>query len=302
MNKKYSLLSSIVTKIVFALLLVLTIGLFLPIHSQAKDLDEIVNYQIRVDVNEDATLHMIYHIDWKVLDSTSEGPLSWVLIGIPNNKYKSYKALSKCIKTMSYSSTEGALKITLDRNYKAGEIVPIEFELVQDYMYQMDMLTEGETVYEFTPGWFDDIKVDNLEIYWNSDKAISHTPASDNYNNYFAWKTSLGKGQKYKVSVTYPNDAFKFDTSKKIKKNNAKFHKFLSNLCPIMMVVMFFFGTFALYYFFSFLGWVSSSGFKGTSTKVVRTVVEYMTNCPNCGAPRQEGKEVCSYCGRKRYI
>ena len=62
MNKKYSLLSSIVTKIVFALLLVLTIGLFLPIHSQAKDLDEIVNYQIRVDVNEDATLHMIYHI------------------------------------------------------------------------------------------------------------------------------------------------------------------------------------------------------------------------------------------------
>ena len=54
MNKKKSLLSSVFTKIVFALLLVLTIGLFLPIHSEAKDLDEIVNYRIVVDVNEDA--------------------------------------------------------------------------------------------------------------------------------------------------------------------------------------------------------------------------------------------------------
>ncbi|MBO4785004.1 MAG: hypothetical protein J5521_09710, partial [Lachnospiraceae bacterium] len=222
MNKKHSLLSSVLTKLVLSLLVVLTIGLFLPIHSQAKDLDEIINYKIKVDVNEDATLHMVYHIDWKVLDSTSEGPLSWVLIGIPNNKYKSYKALSTSIKSMSYSSNDGALKITLDRNYKAGEIVPIEFELVQDYMYQMDHLTEGETVYEFTPGWFDDIKVDNLEIFWNADKAISHSPASEMVENYYAWQTSLGKGQKYKVSVTYPNDAYKFDTSKKIKQSNPK--------------------------------------------------------------------------------
>ena len=232
--KKYSLLSAFFTKLVLALLIILSIGLFLPIHSYAKELDEIVNYGIKVDVNEDATLHMIYHIDWKVLDSTSEGPLSWVLIGIPNNKYKSYKPLSPCIKKMSYSSDDGALKITLDRDYKAGEIVPIEFELVQDYMYQMDFLTEGETVYEFTPGWFDDIKVDNLEILWNSDKAIAHSPASDNYNNYFLWKTSLNKGGKYKVSVTYPNDAFSFDTSKKIKKNHTSFKQAFSACCPFI--------------------------------------------------------------------
>ncbi|MBR6231286.1 MAG: hypothetical protein IKR00_05050 [Lachnospiraceae bacterium] len=37
----------------------------------AADLDEIVNYEITVEPNEDATLTMTYHIDWKVLDSDS---------------------------------------------------------------------------------------------------------------------------------------------------------------------------------------------------------------------------------------
>ena len=56
------------------------------------DLDEIINYTITVDVNEDATLTMVYHIDWKVLDSTTDGPLTWVRIGIPNKHYVSMEA------------------------------------------------------------------------------------------------------------------------------------------------------------------------------------------------------------------
>ena len=51
------------------------------------DLDEILAYDITVDVNEDATLTMVYHIEWKVLDSTSDGPLTWVRVGIPNKHY-----------------------------------------------------------------------------------------------------------------------------------------------------------------------------------------------------------------------
>ena len=32
--------------------------------------------------------------------------------------------------------------------------------------------------------------------------------------------------------------------------------------------------------------------------KITRTKIEYFTNCPGCGAPREEGKDSCPYCGR----
>ena len=53
----------------------------------AGPLDEIVDYEIDATVNDDATVTLVYHIEWKVLDSDSEGPLSWVRVGIPNRHY-----------------------------------------------------------------------------------------------------------------------------------------------------------------------------------------------------------------------
>ena len=279
----------------------------LPLKTSAKgDLDEIVNYEITVDVNDNATLTMLYHIDWKVLDSTSDGPLSWVLIGIPNDHYVSVKAKSDCIKKIKYSSSNGSnVRIDLDRNYKAGEVVPIEFELVQDYMYQMNMFKEGETVYRFTPGWFDDINVDNLTIRWNSDKIIEASPAYDNEGQYLVWNTSLSKGQRYPVQITYKNDAFSFDTSKEITVTNSGSSgaptgssKSANTTGCVMCVfsVLFTVGLVGFAYLVNFLSWVGSSGFK-PEKKLVRTVIQYHTNCPNCGAPRPEGKELCAYCG-----
>ena len=128
------------------------------IHAEAKgDLDEILDYEITVDVNEDATLTMFYHIEWKVLDSKSEGPLEWVKIGIPNKHYVSYKAVSDTIDSIKYMYDNGTyLRIDLDRDYKEGEVVIFEFELHQDYMYEMNVPEEGKSQYAFTPGWFPD--------------------------------------------------------------------------------------------------------------------------------------------------
>ena len=39
--------------------------------------DEIEHFLITVDVQEDASLLMTYHIDWKVLDDVEYGPLTW---------------------------------------------------------------------------------------------------------------------------------------------------------------------------------------------------------------------------------
>ena len=202
------------TGLFFLLILLICLAPFSERPAQASgDLDEILLYRIKVDVNEDATLTMNYHIDWKVLDSDSEGPLSWVTIGIPNSHYISYRALSSTISEI-YGKSSGELRIDFDREYYKGEVVSFDFELVQDYMYDMNILNEGETVYSFTPGWFDSLNVDRLELLWNSDKALQWSPSCRIVDGYCTWETSLGHGESFDVQVTYPNGAFLFDESK----------------------------------------------------------------------------------------
>ena len=150
---------------------VLIASLFFFATPVMADTDEILNYTITVDVNQDATLNLNYHIDWKVLDSGSGiGPLTWMNIGIPNSHVISAEGISSTVDHINRSGNY--VEVYLDRSYYEGEVASVDFLVVQDYMYQVDKLTEGETVYSFTPGWFDDIKVDELVIQWNNDKSV----------------------------------------------------------------------------------------------------------------------------------
>ena len=287
------------------LVLILCLMMLLPViamRAAAADLDEILNYTITVDVNEDATLHMVYHIDWKVLDSTSEGPLEWVKIGVPNSHYSSMEGRSDAVRRISGMNENGETyaRIDLDRAYYAGEVAQIEFELTQDYMYQVDMMTEGETVYRLTPGWFDDIRVDEMTIRWNADKVLSHDPDSLVEGGYCTWTKPLSKGEKYRVTVTYPNDAFGFDTSKEILSGTERssdgsgggdgFYAFLGMLFVLTPIVL----AIAL----PILHFKNSANLTGGRKKITRTKVEYYPVCQGCGAARPEGANNCAYCGR----
>ena len=122
----------------FGMLCLILVLLFLPAAKvrAASETDEILDYSITVDVNEDATLTIVYDISWLVLESDSAGPLSWVKIGIPNNRYVSYEALSDNISSISMSSSGGSFaEIYFDDDYYEGETVRFQFSVVQDYMY-----------------------------------------------------------------------------------------------------------------------------------------------------------------------
>ena len=279
----------------------------------AKPLDEILNYEITVDVNEDATLTMHYHIDWKVLDSDSEGPLTWVRVGIPNSHYTLCYATSDTIKTIKPQSSGGeyVARIDFDKKYYKNEVVSFDFELVQDYMYEMNVLTEGETVYYFVPGWFDDIAVDNITVKWNADKSIGNSSGATLEGGYLIWTDSLKAGEKLtEVSVTYPNDAFTFDESKyaatyeeETKSNNNYSSSYsddddFSGLGAVVAIIIF--GLF-IRWLAGVLSYSSGSGLGGkteTKRKVTRTLIKYYPTCPGCGAARPEGKDKCEYCGR----
>ena len=155
-----------------AIVLALVLGLSAPFAMTVKaagPTDEIEHFIITVDVQEDASLLMTYHIDWKVLDDQAYGPLEWVDIGVPNKNHSDVTALSSNISRIEDKGS--TLAIYLDRKYYADEVVSFEYSFVQDHMYQIDRFAEGETAFIYTPAWFDGIEVKDLIIRWNADKA-----------------------------------------------------------------------------------------------------------------------------------
>ncbi len=278
---------------------------------KAAALDEILNYDITVNVKDDATLDMYYHIDWKVLDSDSDGPLTWVKIGIPNKHCENIQALSDNIEKIEYSGSGGSyIEVYFYDKYYEGDVVSFDFYFNQDYMYQVNAYDEGYTLYTFTPGWFDDIDVDNLTLRWTADKIESFSPSCTQEYGYNVWNTSLPKGQKFEVNITYPNDAYGFDMSKTIQQdeNDGKstgerifdgIAVVIGAIIMLAMVAAFIFAIVsAIFRFFRSIYW-AATGFKyGYDTKVTRTRIEYYDSCPGCGAARAEGQKTCPYCGR----
>ena len=123
--------------VLFAVLLFSAVG-FPKIRGNASAyLDQIEQETIEVDVQDDGSAILTYDLDWKVLDSTSEGPLSWVKIGIPNEYVEDLTALSDSIDKISYYGNGGEyVRLDLDREYEAGEVVELEFSIHQHCLYE----------------------------------------------------------------------------------------------------------------------------------------------------------------------
>lgn len=178
----------------------------------AKDLDRINKYYITVDPRNDGSLDMTYYLEWEVLDSDSEGPLSWVKIGVPNSNIDLVKAISSNIQSIKYYKDGGDyIRIDFKKAYYEGEIISFNFSFHQSYMYDID----GEFAkYKFIPGWFNDIEVKEAMVFWKSEDVFSANSKKINEDGYYTWKNSLRKGGKMQIEVNYSRYTRSFDTGK----------------------------------------------------------------------------------------
>ena len=192
--------------LIFVLFLACFVCLFIGNKTfAATDLDEIEEYIVTVDPRmTDGTLDITYDITWKVLDSTTEGPLTWVQIGTPNSSFDTATALTENITSISkYNGSY--VKIEFDREYYAGEQIHFRYSIHQPYMYELD----GEKVlYEFTPAWFTDAKVVEMQIRWNA-QDVTESDNTSTDGNYLVWRQSnMNKGEKLSSSVEYEETSF----------------------------------------------------------------------------------------------
>lgn len=190
------------------------------------DTDVINDYTIKVNPRKDGSLDINYHIEWEVLDSSSVGPLYDLYVGIPNEHVDSIVGLSKNIQTIGYSNSSNGrsgdyVHIKFNKQYHTGDIAIIDFSLHQSYMYTLD---GSRCSYSFTPGYFNDVKVKNASILWNSNNVIDSTTSKQD-DGYYVWKKSLSKGSKITAKVEYYQTVFSsLDTSKQYNSNSYTYY------------------------------------------------------------------------------
>lgn len=172
----------------------------------SSDLDEIKEYNVTIDVRENGTLDILYEIRWVVLDSIKEGPLEWVKIGIPNRFVDEITALTDNIKKIKYYSDEGSyIRIDFDNKYYQGEEVYFEFKFHQNKIYHV----ENEMIYyDFSPGFFDSIKIDKATLKWNKKNVIDITSFLDEDENYYIYSMPLDYSETIHVNVKYNKESF----------------------------------------------------------------------------------------------
>ncbi|SMC64998.1 hypothetical protein SAMN06296952_2130 [Oscillospiraceae bacterium] len=204
---------SILKRILCGILAVLcAVVFFIPprnVKALSDPIDEIELYSISVSITDTGSMNVDYLITWKVLDDKKEGPLTWVKIGVPTGDVDHIRATSDNIKKAKFYREESDTFIRVDfkDEYHAGDEVTFSFSCV---MYNQWRNNGNTATYSFTPGWFDEIAVDNYVIKWKADKVNLVRPACPASGGFYVWTGALDLGDKVTVDITYDRSDFNF--------------------------------------------------------------------------------------------
>ena len=177
--------------VLLVFLVLIQIGLVaLGIWYQPKPQDLIHQYDVTVKPLDDGSLDIDYHFVWEALDETEE--LTWVEIGMANPNFSVYpNSFSSNVASYSKNIDDDYVSLRLDfkKAYLGGDVIEFYFTV-----NQRDMLCKNEKgyFYEFIPGWFNAIQVEQYEFKW----------LMDGYKDYVQ-RGSLDYGEYKKMTVQY---------------------------------------------------------------------------------------------------
>ena len=207
----------------------------------SNNLDYIRDYTITVDPYfTDGSMEITYDITWEVLDSESEGPLEWVKIGIANASVEEIKPLTDNIKKCSYYDNNGEyVRVDFKDSYEAGEVVHFSFKIRQHRLYTAN---SEHRIYSFTPGWFNEIEIGQINVYWSKEKIYNYSGSTnlnvlaDSEEYYHFSADNLAEGQKINVIMTYEASSFEVEDNGVL---TYAANKFYYPLIIILVVILF---------------------------------------------------------------
>lgn len=192
-------------RILSAFLCALLLSLALTVTAFA-DYDEIVGYDLTVTPNTaDGSLTVTAHLQWKALEALDYG--TELKIGIPNGSIREETPLTDNIERLEHDNSY--MYVYLDSGIKRGDTVLFAYSWVQEYMYTLH--DDGSVSYDYTPGWFEEIRIDRMSVTWNDPAGVSGSVSAagtggDWQQEGQSWQAEgLSYGAQIRVTADYPD-------------------------------------------------------------------------------------------------
>ena len=181
-------------------------------YADEGDMDYIPDYFVTVDLREDGSADIVYDITWQVIDGDQTDYLSWVKIGLPNAYAEDLTPLTDTISDLQYTGDGGSYaKVVFARRYYSPEVaaqnggesrVRFAFSVHQSHLFTLN--DDGTATFEFTPGWFDDLVVERMQVRWRGGDGFVADNSSEE-DGYLIWEFGpMGHGQSANIHVTVP--------------------------------------------------------------------------------------------------
>ena len=182
--------------------------LLLPLTAQRAEAtvyDHIRYYGIQVQPNtEDGSLYMKVIFEWEAVEELPYG--QELKIGIPNGSIRDVTALTDNIESLDFDNSY--MYVYLTDRYDAGEVFTFSYSWVQEYMYALS--DDGSVHYDYTPGWFDEISIDRMELQWLDPAGVA---SERSFSGSGDWQeldgmivgTDLAYGAQLNVAAVYPD-------------------------------------------------------------------------------------------------
>ena len=181
-------------------------------YADDGDLDYIPDYFVTVDLREDGSADIVYDITWQVIGGDQTDYLSWVKIGLPNAHAEDLTPLTDTISDLQYTGDGGSYaKVVFARRYYSPKVaaqnggesrVRFAFSVHQSHLFSLN--SDGTATFEFTPGWFDDLVVEHMQVRWRSGDGFVADNTSEE-DGYLIWDFGpMGHGQSANIHVTVP--------------------------------------------------------------------------------------------------
>ena len=181
-------------------------------YADDGDMDYIPDYLVTVDLRADGSADITYDITWQVIGGDQTDYLSWVKIGLPNAYAEDLTPLTDTISDLQYTGDGGSYaKVVFARRYYSPEVaaqnggesrVRFAFSVHQSHLFSLN--SDGTATFEFTPGWFDDLVVEHMQVRWRSGDGFVADNSSEE-DGYLIWDFGpMGHGQSANIHVTVP--------------------------------------------------------------------------------------------------